>query len=56
LQEALNAAEVAGLDVTGRYDAATFEAVRHYQQQVGVAATGLMNQQTWTALQSGRVV
>lgn len=55
LQEALNAAEGAGLTVSGHYDAATFAAVRRYQEQVGVAATGSMNQQTWTALQSGRV-
>lgn len=55
LQESLNAAENAGLTITGRYDAATFAAVRRYQQQVGIAATGLTNQQTWTALQTGRV-
>lgn len=56
LQEALNAAENAGLTITGRYDAATFSAVRHYQEQMGIAATGLTNQQTWNALQTGRVV
>lgn len=56
LQEALNTAENAGLTISGHYDAATFAAVRRYQEQVGVAATGSTNQQTWTALQSGRVV
>jgi peptidoglycan hydrolase-like protein with peptidoglycan-binding domain len=56
LQEALNAAENAGLTVNGKFDAATFAAVRGYQQQVGVNQTGTANQQTWAALQSGRIV
>jgi peptidoglycan hydrolase-like protein with peptidoglycan-binding domain len=55
LQESLNAAENAGLTISGKFDAETFAAVRHYQQQVGVEQTGSMNGQTWTALQSGHV-
>ncbi len=56
LQEALNSAENAGLTITGRYDAATFAAVGHYQQQIGVDPTGSMDQETWDALQSGKTV
>jgi peptidoglycan hydrolase-like protein with peptidoglycan-binding domain len=56
VQEALNAAENAGLTVSGKYDASTAEAVIRYQQQVGVTPTGSMNGQTWDALQSGKVV
>lgn len=55
LQEALNSAEDAGLNVSGRYDQATFLAVARYQTQVGVAPTGTMNAQTWAALQSGMI-
>lgn len=56
LQEALNSAEGAGLNVSGRYDQATFLAVAGYQTRVGVAPTGTMNAQTWAALQSGSIV
>ena len=56
LQESLNAAENAGLTVSGKYDGATFAAVRRYQQQVGIDPTGQMNGETWSALQSGRIV
>jgi peptidoglycan hydrolase-like protein with peptidoglycan-binding domain len=53
LQESLNAAENAGLTISGKFDVETFAAVRNYQQQVGVNPTGSMNGQTWTALQTG---
>ena len=56
LQEALNSAEGAGLNVSGRYDQPTFLAVANYQTRVGVAPTGTMNAQTWAALQSGSIV
>ena len=56
LQQALNTAENAGLDVNGRYDAATFAAVAHYQAAVGVPPSGLVNGPTWAALQSGSVI
>lgn len=56
LQNALNTAENAGLQVNGRYDAATAAAVARYQGSVGVPPTGSMNAQTWAALQSGSVI
>lgn len=56
LQEALKSAENAGLTISGKYDAATMAAVAEYQQQVGLNPTGSMNGQTWSALQSGRIV
>ncbi|MGH3416816.1 MAG: peptidoglycan-binding protein [Actinocrinis sp.] len=55
LQQALNSAEGAHLDVNGRFDAATFGAVRAYQAAVGVQQTGSMNAATWSALQSGKL-
>jgi peptidoglycan hydrolase-like protein with peptidoglycan-binding domain len=55
LQEALNSAQNAGLQVNGRYDAATAEAVQRYQSSVGAPQTGTANGQTWAALQSGSV-
>ena len=56
LQNALNTAQNAGLQVNGHYDAATAAAVARYQTSVGVAPTGIMNAQTWAALQSGSVI
>jgi peptidoglycan hydrolase-like protein with peptidoglycan-binding domain len=56
LQSALNTAENAGLQVNGRYDAATFAAVFRYQTSVGIQPSGAMNGQTWAALQSGSVI
>jgi peptidoglycan hydrolase-like protein with peptidoglycan-binding domain len=56
LQESLNSAENAGLNVTGRYDAATAAAVGSYQSRAGIAPTGSMDSQTWAALQSGTIV
>jgi peptidoglycan hydrolase-like protein with peptidoglycan-binding domain len=56
LQEALNAAGVANIAVTSRYDEATLAAVMAYQQQVNITPTGMANAQTWAALQSGTVV
>lgn len=56
LQNALNTAENAGLQVNGHYDAATAAAVARYQASVGVPPTGTMNAQTWAALQSGSVI
>lgn len=56
LQDALDTAENAGLQASGRYDAATAAAVARYQIAVGVQPTGSMNAQTWAALQSGSVI
>ncbi len=55
LQQALNSAEGAGLNVSGRYDEATFLAVASYQSRTGLPPTGNMNAQTWAALQSGTI-
>ncbi len=55
LQEALDSAEGANLTVNSRYDAATFQAVRAYQQAVGLEPTGTTNAATWSALQSGKL-
>jgi peptidoglycan hydrolase-like protein with peptidoglycan-binding domain len=55
LQQSLNSADNAGLNVSGRYDEATMAAVLAYQSRVGVAATGSMDSQTWAALQSGKI-
>lgn len=56
LQQALNSAENAGLTLTGKYDLATYAAVGRYQQAVGVHPSGVVNTQTWDALQSGHIV
>jgi peptidoglycan hydrolase-like protein with peptidoglycan-binding domain len=56
LQEALNTAENAALNVNGRYDAATTAAVWRYQTAVGINPTGFMNAPTWAELQSGTIV
>jgi peptidoglycan hydrolase-like protein with peptidoglycan-binding domain len=56
LQQALDSAENAGLAANGRYDAATFEAVAHYQAAEGVPPSGMANGPTWAALQSGSVI
>ncbi|MBS2963278.1 peptidoglycan-binding protein [Actinocrinis puniceicyclus] len=56
LQQALNSAESAGLNISGRYDQSTFLAVASYQSRVGLQPTGSMNAQTWAALQSGTIV
>ncbi len=56
LQQALDTAENAGLEVNGRYDAATVAAVARYQSAVGVPPSGMANGPTWAALQSGSVV
>jgi peptidoglycan hydrolase-like protein with peptidoglycan-binding domain len=56
LQLSLNSAENAGLNVNGRYDAATYAAVFRYQSQIGVPPRGSMNAQTWAALQSGTII
>lgn len=54
VQRALNAADRAGLPVTGVFDAATAQAVGAYQQSVGLPATGVVAAGTWALLQSGR--
>ncbi|HEV2640587.1 MAG TPA: peptidoglycan-binding domain-containing protein [Actinocrinis sp.] len=53
LQEALNYAENAGLQLSGKYDATTWTQVARYQASVGLPPTGQVNQATWAKLQSG---
>ncbi len=55
VQRALNAALPGSIAVTGVFDASTASAVRHYQQRVGTAATGVVNAATWDALAHGRL-
>ena len=54
VQRALNAAGAPGLRVTGRYNRATQAAVGAYQRRVGIKATHVVAQLTWTALMKGR--
>jgi peptidoglycan hydrolase-like protein with peptidoglycan-binding domain len=55
LQRALNAADGAGLRVTGFFNDATVEAVRDYQRGRGRAATGVANRFVWRPLLAGRL-
>ncbi|HET6627813.1 MAG TPA: glycoside hydrolase domain-containing protein [Nocardioidaceae bacterium] len=52
-QRALNAATSARLDVTGLFDAATTRAVRTYQRDRGLRATGVLAADTWSQLKRG---
>ncbi len=55
LQRALNAADSAGLRVTGFFNTPTVEAVRRYQRAHGLAATGVANRYVWRRLLAGRL-
>jgi len=54
VQRALNAADSAGLRVTGFYNRATVAAVRHYQRSQGRAGTGVTTLRVWRPLRAGR--
>ncbi|MGN6578175.1 MAG: glycoside hydrolase domain-containing protein [Nocardioides sp.] len=54
LQRALNAADHAGLPVTGVFEAQTTAAVRRYQADHGLAATGVVLEDLWLLLKAGR--
>lgn len=53
-QRALNAAEGAGLAISGVFGSATTEAVRAYQRARGLEPTGVLAADTWTDLHAGR--
>lgn len=53
LQRALNAADGAGLAVTGVFEARTTEAVKTYQRDHGLPVTGVVLEQMWALLQAG---
>jgi peptidoglycan hydrolase-like protein with peptidoglycan-binding domain len=54
LQRALNAADSAGLRVTGFFNGPTVDAVRAYQRGRARAATGVANRYVWRPLLAGR--
>ena len=56
LQQSLNYAENAGLQVNGKFDATTWTAVIRYQSGVGLAPAGQVTPATWAKLQSGTLV
>jgi peptidoglycan hydrolase-like protein with peptidoglycan-binding domain len=53
LQRALNAADRAGLAVTGVFEATTTAAVKRYQADHRIAATGVVLEDTWQLLAAG---
>lgn len=53
LQRALNAADGVGLPVTGVFEARTTEAVKSYQRDHGLRATGVVLEDMWALLQAG---
>ena len=53
LQRALNAADGAGLPVTGVFEARTTEAVKTYQRDHGLRVTGVVLEDMWALLQAG---
>jgi len=55
LQRALNAADSAGLRVTGFFNGPTVDAVRAYQRGRGRAASGVANRYVWRPLLAGRL-
>lgn len=55
LQRALNAADSAGLRVTGFFNSPTEAAVRRYQRDHGRTATGVANAYVWRPLLAGRL-
>ena len=54
LQRALNAADGAGLDVTGVFAGTTRRAVRAYQRDQGLPRSGVVTGDLWMLLQRGR--
>lgn len=54
IQRSLNAAGVAELEITGVFDASTRKAVRVWQQEIGLPVTGVVADNSWDALQTGR--
>ncbi len=53
LQRALNAADSARLDVTGTFEHTTTVAVKHYQRDHDLPATGVVTDDMWTLLKTG---
>ena len=53
LQRALNAADAAGLAVTGVFEGTTTAAVKRYQQAHGLPGTGVVTPALWTKLLAG---
>jgi hypothetical protein len=53
LQRALNAADGAGLAVTGVFEGRTTEAVQAYQRDHGLRATGVVLEDMWALLKAG---
>jgi peptidoglycan hydrolase-like protein with peptidoglycan-binding domain len=54
LQRALNAADKAGLQVSGVFEGSTTAAVRAYQADHGLARTGVVTDDLWSMLRAGR--
>jgi hypothetical protein len=54
LQRALNAADAAGLPVTGVFAAATMAAVKRYQRDHAMAQTGVVTSTMWSRLFAGK--
>ncbi|MGN6132374.1 MAG: peptidoglycan-binding domain-containing protein, partial [Nocardioidaceae bacterium] len=50
LQRVLNAADGAGLAVTGTFEGTTTAAVKRYQRDQHIPATGVVNARTWRLL------
>lgn len=55
LQRALASALNQDIKASGTFDAATFGAVVAYQSSVGLPPDGVVNDQVWAALQSGKI-
>ncbi len=53
LQRALNAADSAGLAVTGTFEGTTTVAVKQYQRDHDLPGTGVVDRPTWTLLRTG---
>ncbi len=53
VQRALNAADAAGLAVSGVFDARTTGAVRRYQRAHGLPGTGVVTRSVWRRLHAG---
>jgi hypothetical protein len=53
LQRALNAADAAGLPVTGVFEARTMAAVKNYQRYHGMSQTGVVTTTLWSKLLAG---
>jgi peptidoglycan hydrolase-like protein with peptidoglycan-binding domain len=53
VQRSLNAADRAGLAVTGVFDAPTTAAVRTYQRDHALSQTGVVTSALWSKLRAG---